>query len=130
METKRFKLVHREAIRRAIQAVEESPEGYIVTIQEPTRSLEQNALLWALLTDVSEQVDWYGRKLSATDWKHMFTASLKKQDNVPGIDGGVVVLGQSTSQMTKKEFSSLVELIYAFGAEHGVVFIDEREVTA
>ena len=37
-----------------------------------------------------------------------------------------VVCGQRTSQMGKKDFSDLIELIQAFGAGRGVVFDDER----
>lgn len=33
---------------------------------------------------------------------------------------GFVVLGQSTSKMSKREFSDLVELIMCFGANHNV----------
>lgn len=94
----------------------------VVEIKEPTRNLEQNAKLWAMLSEVSRQVDWYGRKLTPENWKHVFTASLSKQDVVPGIDGGFVVLGKSTSSMSKREFAELIELIYAFGAERGVKF--------
>ena len=36
----------------------------VVEIKPATRTLAQNARLWAMLTDVSKQVDWYGRKLS------------------------------------------------------------------
>ena len=67
-------------------------------LKERTRSTEQNARMWAMLTDVSRQVDWYGRKLKPEEWKHVFSASLKKQDVVPGLDGGFVVLGLSTSR--------------------------------
>jgi NinB protein len=94
----------------------------VLEIKPSTRSLEQNARLWAMLTDISRQVDWYGRKLTPYDWKHMFTASLKKQDVVPGIDGGFVVLGASTSKMTKAEMCDLQTLMEAFGAEKGVRF--------
>lgn len=89
-------------------------------IQEPTRTLGQNSLLWPLLTEISKQVDWYGEKLTPENWKDILTASLKKQKAVPGIDGGFVVLGQSTSKMGKKEFSDLLELAMAFAAEKGV----------
>jgi hypothetical protein len=41
---------------------------------------------------------------------------------VPGIDGGFVVLGKSTSKMTKAEMTELQELMAAFGAEQGVKF--------
>lgn len=93
----------------------------MVMIKESTRSLDQNSKLWALLTDVSRQVEWYGRKLNPEDWKHVFSSALRKQDVVPNIDGnGFVVLGQSTSKMSKREFSDLVELIYSFGAQHEV----------
>lgn len=94
----------------------------VVEIKPMTRSLEQNARLWAMLTDLSEQVTWHGLKLSAEDWKHVMTAGLKSQRAVPGIDGGFVVLGQSTSKMSKADMIELQELIAAFGAEHGVRF--------
>ncbi|RAP72984.1 protein ninB [Candidatus Erwinia dacicola] len=44
---------------------------------------------------------------------------------MPGIDGGFVVLGQSTSKMRVSEMRDLIELISAFGAEHGVNFGDD-----
>jgi hypothetical protein len=96
----------------------------VMTVCEETRSLEQNRKCWAMLSEVSEQVNWHGQHLSAEDWKHVFTASLKKQRAVPGIDGGFVVLGQSTSKMTIAEMSELIELMHAFGAEHNVKFTD------
>jgi len=94
----------------------------VVEIKPETRTLAQNARLWAMLTDVAKQVNWYGRKLTTEEWKHVFTASLSKQDVVPGIDGGFVVLGKSTSKMTKPEMSELQQLIEAFGAQQGVRF--------
>lgn len=119
-----FRLVHAEARRRAHAAIDAALDGYMVTIAEPTRSLEQNAKLWAALGDVSKQVDWYGNKLTAEEWKDVFTASLKKQKAVPGLDGGFVVLGQSTSKMSKREMSDLLELIAAFAAEREVKFME------
>lgn len=97
-----------------------------VEIKPETRSNEQNRRLWAMLTEVSRQVDWHGQKLSAEDWKHIFSSAMKKQRAVPGIEGGFVVLGQSTSKMTKSEMSEMQELIAAFGAEHGVNFNFEQ----
>ena len=94
----------------------------IVECRTETRTLAQNSRWWAMLTDISKQVDWYGRKLTPEQWKHVFTAALSKQDVVPGIDGGFVVLGKSTSKMTKVEMSELQDLMEAFGAEKGVKF--------
>jgi hypothetical protein len=100
------------------------PDGYVVSIKEGTRSLEQNAMLWAVLNDISKQVKWYGQSLTDYEWKDVLTAALKKEKVVPGINGGFVVLGQRTSKMSKKEFTELLEIAYAFGAQQGVKFKD------
>ena len=91
-----------------------------ITLGRERRNKDQNSKLWPMLNDISKQVNWHDLELSSEDWKHMLTASLTKQRAVPGIDGGFVVLGLSTSRMKKPEFCELIELIYAFGAEHGV----------
>ena len=91
-------------------------------IRPEKRSDAQNRRLWSMLTDVSQQVDWHGQKLTAEEWKDVFTAALKKQKAVPGIDGGFVVCGQRTSKMTKAEMSELQTLMEAFGVQQGVVF--------
>lgn len=93
-----------------------------IKVEEEKRTSEQNRLLWSALSDVSRQVVWHGEKLSPEEWKHVFSASLKRQRAVPGIDGGFVVLGQSTSRLSKQEFSELLELVLAFGAQQGVEF--------
>lgn len=92
----------------------------LAILDRDKRSLEQNSKLWPMLSDVSKQVDWYGENLSTDDWKQVFSAAWKKQKAVPGIDGGFVVCGVSTSKINKKDFSELIEIIYAFGADHGV----------
>lgn len=115
-----LKLTGPTAKHAACCRIHDAPEGYVMTIAEATRTLEQNAKLWPMLQDVSSQVDWYGNKLTDEEWKDVFSASLKKQKAVPGIDGGFVVCGQRTSKMGKKEFADLIEVIYAFGAERGV----------
>lgn len=119
----------RQNLKTFIDSLQLNPDKPLaVTIQEPTRSLDQNSKLWATLRDISEQVVWYGRKMDSESWKHVFTAALKKQVTVPGIDGGFVVLGQSTSKMRVGEMRDLIELINAFGAEHGVTFSDESRL--
>ncbi len=110
----------------AIQQLPASPDRPLqITIQEDTRSLAQNRMLWACLHDVSQQVTWYGRKLDSECWKHVFSAALKQQETVPGINGGFVVLGHSTSKMRVSEMRDLITIIHAFGAEHNVRFSDE-----
>jgi hypothetical protein len=86
--------------------------------------------MWAMLGEVSRQVDWYGKRLTPEAWKCVFSASLKKQDVVPGLNGDFVVIGQSTSQMTVREMTDLMELMAAFGAERGVRWSEQEEVAA
>ena len=76
--------------------------------------------MWAQLEDISRQVDWYGQKLTKEEWKDVFSAALKRQKVVPGLDGGFVVCGQRTSKMGKREMADLLELMNAFCAERGV----------
>ncbi|ARJ43279.1 hypothetical protein B1H58_15385 [Pantoea alhagi] len=129
METKRFLLRDSRIRQNCIEAIQNLPTNtdrpLQIIIQEDTRSLAQNRMLWACLRDVSQQVVWYGKKLDSDSWKNIFSASLKGQETVPGINGGFVVLGQSTSKMRVSEMRDLIELIHAFGTEHNVRFSDE-----
>jgi len=122
MSKRILKLTGDLARRAACRHVMEAPVGHVVTLAAPTRTLDQNALLWPLLQEVADQVVWYGTRLTKEEWKDVFSAVLRKQKAVPGIEGGFVVCGLSTSRFSKQEFSELIELIHAFGAERGVVF--------
>ena len=95
-----------------------------IEIRPEKRSDPQNRRMWAMLGELSAQVNWHGQKLSSEEWKDVLTAALKRQKVVPGLDGGFVVLGQRTSSMSKAEMSELQELIAAFGAQQGVMFKD------
>ena len=106
----------------------EAAEPYsVVTIRERNRTDEQNDKMWPMLRDVSRQVEWYGEHLTDAEWKDVFTAALKEHQRVVrGINGGMVFIGGRTSTMGVREFSDLIELIYAFGAEHGVVWTEPK----
>lgn len=113
------------ARQAACRYISEAPDGYVVTIAEPTRNLEQNAKMWAMLHELSEQTDWYGNKLNPEEWKDLLSAGLVQSKVVPNLPGnGFVILGQRTSKLSKAEFAALIELITAFGTERGVVFSD------
>lgn len=120
-----FVLSHDVARKLAAAQCQLAPDGYICEIKPATRTLEQSARMWAMLNEISKQVEWYGRKLDSESWKHVFSSSLRKMDVVPNLDGtGFVALGLSTSKMSKKELSDLMTIIEAFGSEHGVVWSD------
>lgn len=108
--------------------------GMHVTFKQDKRSPDQNALMWVLLTKVSEQAEWHGKKRTPGEWKDLFTGSLLAAANgleiVPGLEGGFMILGLHTSDMTKAEESALIEWIYAWGANNGVLFDDEPQAEA
>lgn len=95
---------------------------HIITIKPETRSSAQNSRLWVLLTALSKQVEWHGQRLTPKEWKDACTAAIKRQKVIPGLDGGFVVLGTSTSAMTRAEHAELQDFIEAFGAQQGVDF--------
>lgn len=123
-----FFLVHETARRLAAEMLASLPHGWRVQFQPPPRTLPQNDLMWALLTDVSEQIEWEGRTRSTGNWKTLFTAALRSLEPVSGlVPGTIVYLGDSTSEMSKEEMSDLIELIYEFGAGRGVIFHANRD---
>ena len=120
-----FNLVHATARQRAAQAVMHAPEGFRVEIRERTRSLDQNALMWELLTALSKQLPWpingKTETLEPEEWKDILSAGLNQENRIAmGIRGGFVMLGRRTSKMTVKQMTELIELIYSFAAENGI----------
>lgn len=121
-----YRLVHAEARRRAAQACQDAPDGHVVTIAEASRTLDQNAAQWPLLQAFSDQLQWpiNGRMewLSKEDWKDILTAAFKQDlaRVAPGLDGGMVLLGQRTSKFGKKQFSDWLEFLHATAAAREV----------
>lgn len=117
---------NREMLKRWL---DRAPIGFRVEFKEPQRSNEQNAKMWACLTEISLQVEHHGIKLSPDDYKLLFLDALKREVRmVPNLDGnGLVSLGRSSSDLSKQEFSDLLEIIHAFAASKGVVFADQQE---
>lgn len=115
---------------RIIDAIRVAPVGMVVEIKEPTRSLEQNAKLHAMLSDLSTQVEWHGMKLHMDVWKRLCTAAMLRELGespmlVPAIDGhGIEIIYEKTSIMGVKMMVDMIEWVYAFGAEKGVVWRD------
>ena len=99
-----------------------------VTVKPATRSAVQNALLHAALTDISNQVDWHGKKLNVTVWKRLCMAAWLREKReqpmlIPALDGnGFDIIFEQTSKLTIAQCSELLEWCFAFGAEHGVKF--------
>lgn len=109
---------------RAAHWLTRAMPGTRVEFKAPKRTLPQNDRFWSMLTDLATQLRWHGQRLSADDWKDVMMAGLRKEVRVvPNMDGnGFVILGRSSSDLSKQEFGDLMTLIEAFGAQQGVSF--------
>lgn len=105
----------------AHKLVDAAPAGSVCKISPPKRTEDQNAKLWAMLSDVSRAKP-QGRDYPPEIWKSLFMADVGFEPRFePALNGrGVVPIGYKSSRLNKGEFSDLIEAIYAFGAEHGV----------
>lgn len=115
--------------KEAHEMIDRAPVGYRVELRAPKRTTEQSDKMWAMLTDISLQCRYHKLRLPPEDWKLIFMDALSKEMRiVPNLDGtGFVNLGRSSSKLSKQEMSDLIELITAYGAQHGVQWGDERE---
>ena len=131
---KYFQLVHQTARSLAAEFCLTAPDGWVVKVSEPGRTLSQNALMWPLLEAFAEQLPWpvNGEMcyLSADDWKNILTAAFRREvvRMTPGLDGGMVLLGMRTREFSKREFSDWIEFLYATAAWRGVSL--ERKAAA
>lgn len=118
-----FRLVHATARQRAQEAVKSAPDGYVVRIAEPSRTLEQNDALHAILTDLSKSRQWAGMWLTVEEWKRLMVAAWMRATGrnvrlVPALDGhGFDALYQRTSKLGKAEMSELIDFVQAWAAE-------------
>ena len=132
-EKRIYRLVHDEARRRAANDCLHAEHGFIVTIDEPSKTREQEARYHAMFLDISKQCEFMNAKWTAEDWKRLlvdaFSRVMVSQGTplsqggriVPALDGnGFVQLGIQTRKFRKKEASEFIEYLFAFGAEQGV----------
>lgn len=105
-----------------------APNGSVLNIREATRTVDQNAKMWAMLSDVSRAKP-EGRRLTPDVWKALFMHSLDHTQRFEmALDGqGMVPVGFRSSRLTKDQMSQLIEVIYEYGARHGVKWSDERK---
>lgn len=125
-EKRRYRLVHDEARRRASEDCKTASDGWIVTISEPTRTLDQNAKFHALCSDLAKsEVTWANKRRSADQWKVLLvsghaTATKEGSEIIPGLEGEFVNIRESTASMGVKRGASLIEYTLAFCAMNGV----------
>lgn len=135
MNKKQIAVMNVDGFRAALNSVWEIAKAYvtggkpilITIVTRSVRSLEANRKMWAMLNDLSKQVEWpvdgLVQKITAEEWKDILTAATKSELRMAaGVNGGVVFLGVRTSKMTIKQMNDLIEYLYAFGSERDVIW--------
>ena len=95
-------------------------------VKPRTRSVEQNALLHAMLSDIAAQVEWAGAKRDVECWKRLLVAAWcrargESVELLPALDGhGVDIVFRRTSKMTVDEVSELCDFIQCWAAQNEV----------
>lgn len=120
-----FILDTREKRALVTRAVAELPKFSRVEIKGPKRTIPQNDRMWAMLTDFAEQAEWAGKKRTTLEWKDLFTGAVKvaggNVEAVPGLEGGIMLLGLHTSDMSVAEMGDLMTYMESKAVEFGVI---------
>lgn len=112
---------------KAIEYVEKAKPDSRVEFKGPKRSTDQNAAMWAMLSDLSRELRWYGQMLDAEEWKLVMLDALRRDRRdemklVPNTDGTgfVSISGASSSDLEWEEMRDLLTIIRAFGDQHEI----------
>jgi hypothetical protein len=105
--------------------VDAAPASAVLNIREATRTNDQNAKLWAMLSDVSRAKP-QDRRATPDVWKALFMNACGHAVQFEvGLDARPFPVGFRSSRLNKGQMSELIEFIYAYGAENGVIWTDE-----
>jgi hypothetical protein len=109
-----------ESRTRACQLIAQAPDGYICKVEQPTRTLSQNAKMHAMLSDVAMSTP-NGRRMTPDEWKAAFMAACGWECQfIEGLNGRPLPIGYRSSKMSKTQMSDLIDFMQAWGDENGV----------
>ena len=105
--------------------VKAAPVDAVVTIKPAARSVDQNSLMWAMLSDIARSKP-EGRVMTAESWKAAFMSALGHEILwQPGIDNGPPFpAGFRSSRLSKEQMGDLITFISEYGDRHGVKWSD------
>jgi hypothetical protein len=132
MDKKRFILINDRVRHNAVNAVISAPADYTVTVAPKTRSTNQNDFFHAICSDLAKsKLPFFGKPRDAAAWKILLvSAHAKATDDagevLPGIEGEMVAIRESTASMSVRRAASLLEYSIAYCAQNGVELIDTR----
>lgn len=104
----------------ACAMIKAAPPDAVVRISGPKRSDDQNAKLWAMISDVSRAKP-EGRVHTPEVWKCLFMAACGHSVRFEmGLDNRPFPVGFSSSRLTKAEFADLITTVTEYGDRHRV----------
>ena len=120
-----FTITGRRVCEHAIAAIRTAPLGYRVTLEEPSRSREQNDALHPRVREIAKTVQFGGEWLNEYEWRTLLVSGWMKATGkdprvVQGLEGEPVALRISSRRLSKVEFSELLEWVDAWAASHGI----------
>ena len=107
----------------AREMVDNAPDGHILEVRPPKRSLDSNRYYWAVLGDISEQVV-PNRAYEPSIWHEYLRALFLPERMVELPDGSIKMLEPSTSELNQATFSEYTEKVIKWALEHDVRFSD------
>ena len=107
----------------AREMVDNAPDGHILEVRPPKRSLDSNKYYWAVLGDISEQVV-PGKSYEPSIWHEYLRALFLPERMVELPDGSIKMLEPSTSELNQATFSEYTEKVIKWALEHDVRFSD------
>ena len=122
-----YKIVSDQVRQHIICRIREADFGKVVIVQDPTRTLDANARLHAMLTDISRQAQYMGKPRTVEFWKGLFVsgwaiATGQRPEIVPGLEGEFIAIRESTATMSGKRLASVMEYIEAWAINEGIRF--------
>ena len=106
--------------------IDAAPDRAVMTIKPEKRSLDQNAKMWAMLSDVSRATP-QGRAHTPEMWKALFMQACGHEIRFLHsiIDDLPFPVGFRSSEMSKRQMADLITFIEAWGTENGVKWSDQ-----
>lgn len=108
------------------------PIGTRIEFKETKRSVPQNDRFWAMLTDIAAEMKKRGRDHAPEQWKVIFLAAYGHEVKfLPSLDQKTFIpLGHSSSDLSVKDMSDLMEFMTAWAAENNVPLRDSNDAAA
>ena len=107
----------------AREMLDNAPDGHILEVRPPKRSLDSNRYYWAVLGDISEQVV-PGKAYEPSIWHEYLRALFLPERMVELPDGSLKMLEPSTSELNQSSFSEYVEKVVMWALQNDVKFSD------